>query len=138
MKSYRYYRGCCNKEIDNNIDNNEIQEQKIELSSSDEETDLRQSCNMMNNPNNQNMRNNNNNSCACGFDMDNVSPFPANPMYGQSYVPIQNMNKVFNPETGLKMGTIYPELVSPYSPCQSIREIEFLKNSNEIGEGCNG
>ena len=130
MKSYRYYRGCCNKEIDNN----EAKEQETE-NNSEEEFDLRQSCNMMNNQNNCN---NNNDNCACGFDMGSVSPFPTNPMYGQSYVPIQQMNKVFNPETGLKMGTIYPELVSPYSPCQSIREIEFLKNSNEIGEGCNG
>lgn len=77
------------------------------------------------------------NSCACGFDMNVTSNFPDNPMYGQSYVPIQTMNRVFNPEVGLKMGTIFPELVSPYAPCQSIREIEYLKNSNQIGEGCN-
>ena len=131
MKSYRYYRGCCNKENDNSEADNQIVDNE---SSNDESIDLRQSCNMMNNSNNYN----NSNSCACGFDMDSVSQFPSNPMYGQSYVPIQTMNKVFNPETGLKMGTIYPELVSPYSPCQSIREIELLKNSNEIGEGCNG
>ena len=77
------------------------------------------------------------NNCECGFDMDSDGAFPTNPMLAQSYVPIQKMNKVFNPEVGLKMGTIFPELVSPYSPCQSIRQIEFLKNSNEIGEGCN-
>ncbi len=76
-------------------------------------------------------------NCNCGFDEDTNSMFPANPMLAQSYVPIQKMTKVFSPEVGLKMGTIFPELVSPYTPCQSIREIEFLKNSNEIGEGCN-
>ena len=131
MKGYRYYRGCSNDEIDN-----KLEELKIEDNDSNEsKNNSRQSCNIMNN---NNSCSNNNNSCACGFDMDSISPFPANPMYGQSYVPIQTMNKVFNPETGLKMGTIYPELVSPYSPCQSIREIELLKNSNEIGEGCNG
>ena len=77
-------------------------------------------------------------NCECGFDMESESVFPDNPMLAQSYVPIQRMNKVFNPEVGLKMGTIFPELVSPYSPCQSIRQIEYLKNSNQIGEGCNG
>ena len=77
------------------------------------------------------------NGCDCGFNMDTESVFPDNPMFGQSYVPIQRMNKVFTPEVGLKMGTIFPELVSPYVPCQSIREIEFIRNNNEIGEGCN-
>lgn len=123
MNNYRY-RMCCNNEKDNN--QIEIQDNKNDI------IDPRQSCAMVNN--NQNQSNN----CACGFNIDETSVFPSNPMYGQSYVPIQQMKKVFNPETGLKMGTIYPELVSPYSPCQSIREIEFLKSSNEIGEGCNG
>ncbi len=77
------------------------------------------------------------NNCDYGFDMDTESVFPQNPMFGQSYVPIQRMKKVFTPEVGLKMGTIFPELVSPYMPCQGIREIEFIKNNNEIGEGCN-
>lgn len=126
MNNYRYYKRCCNNEKDSNeVDDNLIDNENI---------DLRQSCNMVN----SNNQCNNDNSCMCGFDMDDTSPFPTNPMYGQSYVPIQQMNKIFNPETGLKMGTIYPELVSPYSPCQSIREIEFIKNSNEVGEGCNG
>ena len=35
------------------------------------------------------------------------------------------------------MGTIFPELVSPYVPCQSIEEIEFIKATNKIGKGCN-
>jgi len=74
--------------------------------------------------------------CACGFD-EEESVFPENPMLGQSYVPWQVMNKTFKPCIGLKMGTIFPELVSPYVPCQSIEEINFIKNTNEIGEGCN-
>lgn len=73
--------------------------------------------------------------CDCGFDESNV--FPSNPMLGQSYVPIQTMDKTFIPEAGLRMGTIFPELVSPYCPCQSIKEIEFLRANNAIGEGCN-
>ena len=74
--------------------------------------------------------------CECGFDED-YSGFPECPMYAQSYVPIQQMNKVFKPEVGLKKGTIFPELVSPYCPNQSIEEIEFIKMTNKIGEGCN-
>ena len=77
----------------------------------------------------------NNNDCECGFDEDSV--FPNNYMFGQSYVPIQQMNSTFKPCTGLKMGTIFPELVSPYTAGQSMEEIEFLKCSNEIKEGCN-
>ena len=76
------------------------------------------------------------NSCSCGFD-EEANVFPDNPMLGQSYVPIQYMDKTFKPCIGLKMGTIFPELVSPYIPCQSMAEIEYLKKSNEIGEGCN-
>ena len=74
--------------------------------------------------------------CSCGYNTG-INLFPDNVMYGHSYVPNQTMNKVFTPEIGLKMGTIFPELVSPYSPCQSIETINFLKNSNEIKEGCN-
>ena len=78
-----------------------------------------------------------NNGCGCGFDED-MSLFPENPMLAQSYVPIQYMDKTFTPHCGLKMGTIFPELVSPYSPGQSMEEIAYLKAKNEIGEGCNG
>ena len=74
--------------------------------------------------------------CECGFDeTDNY--FPENPMLAQSYVPIQQMNKTFKPCVGLKMGTIFPELVSPYMPGQSQAEIEYIKATNKIGEGCN-
>ena len=72
-------------------------------------------------------RNNNDNNMECyecGFDDNNV--FPQNPMLAQSYVPIQYMNKTFKPEIGLRMGTIFPELVSPYRPGQSMEEIKYL------------
>ncbi len=75
-------------------------------------------------------------SCECGFDDEN-NVFPRNPMYAQSYVPWQTMDKTFIPSVGLKMGTIFPELVSPYMPGQSMEEIEFIRNANKIGEGCN-
>lgn len=80
----------------------------------------------------------NSNSCACGFDEEPVSNmFPSNPMLGQSYVPLQEMDRTFTPCCGLKMGTIFPELVSPYMPGQSMAENDYLRRTNEIGEGCN-
>lgn len=80
----------------------------------------------------------NSNSCACGFDEEPVSNmFPSNPMLGQSYVPLQEMDRTFTPCCGLKMGTIFPELVSPYFPGQSMAENDYLRRTNEIGEGCN-
>ncbi len=82
----------------------------------------------------QNMMDNSD-SCECGFDEDNL--FPSNPMYAQSYVPWQTMDKTFTPCVGLKMGTIFPELVSPYMPGQSMEEIEYIRRTNKIGEGCN-
>ena len=78
-----------------------------------------------------------NENCGCGFDDNYMDVFPDNPMLAQSYVPIQFMNETFKPCVGLKHGTIFPELVSPYEPCDSIRQINFLERTNSIGEGCN-
>ena len=74
--------------------------------------------------------------CGCGFD-EELSVFPENPMLAQSYVPIQYMDKTFKPCVGLKMGTIFPELVSPYTPGQSMEEITYIARMNKIGKGCN-
>ena len=80
----------------------------------------------------------NHDECECGFDEEyEMSVFPENPMLAQSYVPWQFMDKTFKPCVGLKMGTIFPELVSPYEPGQSMAEIDFIKCKNKIGEGCN-
>ena len=80
-----------------------------------------------------------NDDCGCGYDDDNCCGdiFPYNPMFAQSYVPIQQMDKTFVPCVGLKKGTIFPELVSPYCPGQSLEVMNYLKNSNTIGGGCN-
>ena len=79
-----------------------------------------------------------NENCSCGFDDDNLyNVLPLNPNLAQSYVPLQIMNETFKPCPGLKHGTIYPELVSHYEPGDSMRQIEYLENSNVIGEGCN-
>ena len=75
--------------------------------------------------------------CGCGFDEED-SVFPNNPLLAQSYVPIQTLDKTFTPCCGLKNGTIFPELVRPYEPCQSMEFINYLKGRNSIGEGCNG
>ena len=47
-------------------------------------------------------------------------------MFAQSYVPWQTMDKTFMPDVGLKMGTVYPELVSPYMPGDSLKQIEYI------------
>jgi hypothetical protein len=75
-------------------------------------------------------------SCSCGFDED-YNVFPENPMLAQSYVPFQYMDKTFKPCIGLKMGTIFPELVSPYVPGQSMEEMDYIMKRNVIGKGCN-
>lgn len=75
-------------------------------------------------------------NCSCGFD-EGMDVFPENPMLGQSYVPFQYMERTFKPCVGLKMGTIFPELVSPYVPCQDMEESAFIAAMNEIGKGCN-
>ena len=89
-----------------------------------------------------------NNSCELQNDMieekcSNVSSyeeygvFPENPSLAQSYVPFQYMDRTFKPNIGLKMGTIFPELVSPYVPCQDMEEQRWIESTNEIGKGCN-
>lgn len=77
-----------------------------------------------------------NNDCDCGYE-EEYDVFPSNPMLAQSYVPFQYMDQTFKPCVGLKMGTIFPELVSPYEPCQSMEEIAYIERTNKIGEGCN-
>ena len=78
----------------------------------------------------------NENNCECGFD-EEANVFPENPVLAQSYVPYQYMDKTFKPCVGLKMGTIFPELVSPYMPGKSMEEIEYLERTNKPKEGCN-
>lgn len=58
----------------------------------------------------------------------NCSPFPRNYLYGHAYTPNQIMDRMFEPAVGLRNGTMFPELVSPYFPGQSIDFINFLRN----------
>lgn len=66
------------------------------------------------------------NHSGCGFSTPQ-SVFPLNPMLGQSYVPIQYMDKTFTPMCGLQKGSLFPELVSTYYPGQSMMEIDYLR-----------
>lgn len=63
----------------------------------------------------------------------NYGNFPKNAMFGHCYVMDQKLNKIFSPEEGLANGTIFPELVSPYSPGDSLRQIEYLKSGGKNG-----
>jgi len=76
-------------------------------------------------------------SCECGFDNSIDRIFPENIELAQSYVPWQVMSQIFTPEVGLRMGTIFPELVSTYSPGQSMEEKYYLRATNPIKGGCN-
>lgn len=77
------------------------------------------------------------NNCECGFENETQDVFPVNPMLAQSYVPYQFMNKTFKPSIGLKNGTIFPELVSKYMAGDSMKDINYIRNSNIVGKGCN-
>ena len=57
--------------------------------------------------------------------------FPTNVRYGNAYVPIQMFRTVYTPANGLANGTMFPELVSPYTPNQSMAEVEYLRNFRE-------
>ena len=121
---YRCYnnRHCCHQQnVCNNMnDNNQVLEDICD------DVDNNDDC----------CCNNMYDECKCGFD-EEESVFPSNPMLGQSYVPVQRMTKTFTPCCGLKNGTIFPELVSPYYPCQSLEDIEYIRSRNTIGKGCN-
>ncbi len=81
-------------------------------------------------------------NCSCNQKENMYSPscstnnsvFPTNYLYGHAYTPVQNMKKIFTPEIGLRNGTVFPELVSPYSPGQSMDFINYLRTGgNENG-----
>ena len=116
---------CCNKKCCtcNNEEVSPIDESCMDVQ------DTNCECNCCCNANNNggcSCSYNNMNECACGFN-EQESVFPLNPMLGQSYVPMQKMTNVFTPICGLKNGSLFPELVSPYYPCQSVEDIEYLK-----------
>ena len=64
--------------------------------------------------------------------------FPKNAMFGHCYVMDQTLKKIYSPGEALDKGTTFPELYSPYSPGDSMKEIEFLRNYAKGGWGYNG
>lgn len=66
----------------------------------------------------------------------NINPFPKNYMYGHCYTPNQRSCSLFTPQAGLRNGSMFPELVSPYFPGQSMEEIEYLRYYNNENGGC--
>lgn len=56
-----------------------------------------------------------------------------NLMYGHAYVKNQIMDKTFDADEALCRGTVFPELFSPYSPGDSLRQIEYLKSYRNGG-----
>lgn len=65
--------------------------------------------------------------------MQSNNIFTSMPMYGHAYTPIQTMTNIFKPAEGLEQGTIFPELVSPYAPLQSMAENRYLRNYRDGG-----
>lgn len=68
-----------------------------------------------------------------GFSSTNYNNTSMN--YGNAYVPYQPFTNVFSPANGLANGTMFPELVSPYCPNQSLEIMNYLKY-NSTGGGC--
>lgn len=124
---YRNYRhnncGCNNiKKCDNNCNAPALATQNFERECGDSSIMIMQDlpCNY---------------DCSCGFyEYDGMPEFP---QLGQCYVPIQKLNQTYDSCMGLQMGTIFPELVRPYVPYQSIEQSAFIESMNQIREGCN-
>ena len=78
------------------------------------------------------------NTCNCRNLNNNTNcpnAFPTNYLYGHAYTPNQSLNETFEPQRGLENGSMFPELVSPYYPGQSMEFIEYLKTTGRNG-GC--
>lgn len=59
---------------------------------------------------------------------------PSNPMYANAYVPYQDADELFCPLEALENGTMFPELVSPYSKNQSQEIISYLRQTRTCEE----
>lgn len=86
---------------------------------------------MCNNRYINNSFNNNANNWDDLLETSNNNSLPSNLRYGNAYVPVQTFRTVYSPTEGLSYGTMFPELVFPYSPNQSLSEMNYLRNYNE-------
>lgn len=78
--------------------------------------------------------NNNMYENSCTTNNGRTSVFPENYLYGHAYTPNQTLDNTYVPEVGLENGSIFPELISPYSPGQSIDFIEYLRRGGRENE----
>lgn len=46
--------------------------------------------------------------------MDDPTPFPPQTPVGMAYIPYQNMDRIYDEEQGLMVGTLFPELNKPF------------------------
>lgn len=83
---------------------------------------------------NNNFQNTNSSNMFSNYCQNRTNVFPENYLYGHAYTPVQTLNNTYTPEAGLQNGSIFPELISPYSPCQSINFIEYLKYGGSANE----
>lgn len=71
---------------------------------------------------------------SSGFRSSNFNNTSMN--FGNAYVPWQTFNNVFTPANGLANGTMFPELVSPYYPNQSLETMNYLRFNSNGGSCC--
>lgn len=139
MLNCRYRRCCC---MNNNCCGCNSNSCNINAMNNNFDSDKMNSCNsniLEDSCNNVSANNTDfNTNCSCGFDDDTQKDiFPSCPMLAQSYVPTQFMNETLRPCTGLDNGTIFPELISPYSTSDNMRQNAYIECTNASKEGCN-
>ena len=61
--------------------------------------------------------------------MEERKLFPNKVMYGNAYVPNQNLKNLYSLEEGLSNGTMFPELVNIYNPGQAMEINRYLKEN---------
>lgn len=89
--------------------------------------------------------NNNNNNCqyntgysnSCNSTVFNTNGFESY-SYANAYVPNQVLGTPFSPMQGLQNGTMFPELVRPYYPGQSLEQMNYLRYGRRGGCCNNG
>lgn len=70
------------------------------------------------------------------YNNTNYSNTNMNMDYGYTYVPNQPFTNVFSPANGLANGTMFPELVNPYCPNQSLEVMNYLRYNSNGGSCC--
>lgn len=74
---------------------------------------------------------------SCNSTVYNTNGFESY-SYANAYVPNQVLGTPFSPMQGLQNGTMFPELVRPYYPGQSLEEMNYLRYGRRGGCCNNG